>query len=423
MTRARWIAAAVGGCVMLTALVWIAAAIAAGRQIEATLREELRAPERPAGLQLIGLEHHSGWLSSRGSAELRIAMGCGPQNRARAPLFHVEYRFEHWPWWQGPVRFEARAQPISAFGEDLRALAGEDHVVQANGVQDYQGVSRVQLRVPARTLRKPHGTLELAEAEGQIVVQGEALSIEFQQPRLYVETRGWQAEARDLTLAWKLRDRHKGVGSTQTHAAVLNSSFGAADGIAIQTRGAELGGRVELHLNAHAQRLVQSGHTLHDAQFQADASGLHAESWAALTRQARADCSLIALAADPSNAVRNGARGLMEHGFSLAISKLTARSDDGSMNAELNLEMRPAPGKLELATQLRSIGQITLLGPSLMNAGQQHFPLRPFLKPIPGGLRASYAFDNGALTVNDKAWSPLLVRIALNMFDSALLAL
>jgi hypothetical protein len=423
MTRARWIAAALGGSLILAALAWCATAVATGRRIEAGLNDELHAPERPAGLQLLELDHKPGWFSSSGSAMVRIALGCGAQNRARAPLFHLDYRFEHWPSWQGPVRLEARAQPLSAFGEDLRSVAGQEHVVEAHGGQDYRGVGRIQLQVPARTLRKPRGTLELAEAQGQIVVDGEALEIEFRQPRLFVETRGWQAEARDLTLAWKLRDRSKAIGSTQTSAAAVSSSFGAAEGVKISTRGAELNGRVELHLSAQAARLVASGKTLYDAKLQADASGLHAESFAQLTQSARDNCSVVAVAIDPSNKLREGARGLLQHGLSLAVSKLAARSDDGSLAGDLELEMRPTQGAIAIATQLRSLGQLTLLGASLTSAGQQNFSLRPFLKPIPGGVRASYAFDNGALTINDKAWSPFLVRVALNLFDSALLAL
>jgi hypothetical protein len=264
--------------------------------------------------------------------------------------------------------------------------------------------------------------LELAEAHGTIVVAGNGLEIAFRQPRLVVSKNGWQADARDVTLAWKLRDRQKIVGSTRTTAAAVSSSFGAAEGVSIDTRGAELNGRVELHVSAGAKRVIADGKVLYDAALQADAAGLDAYSFGELSQSFRENCSAVAMAVDPSNRAREAARSLMQHGFSLAISKLAARSDDGSLSGDLNLELRPS-GQVALATQLRSIGQVTLLGPTLTGAGQQVSSLRQFLRPIPGGMRASYSFDNGGLVVNEKAWSPILVRIALSIFDSALLAL
>jgi hypothetical protein len=416
MLRRRWVIAAMSISAVLLAA-FAAISVGTGRAIEARLREEKGGPDRP-GLRVLALDHQRGWFGSHGKAQVRISGGCGEQALARGALFDVDYQVQHWPQLSGPARFAARARPVKAFGEDLRDLVG-DAALEARGQSDWAKTVRADMRVPARSIKRRDTTLELADARGRLLVQGSALEVEFRQPHARVDARGWYADARDVSFAWKLRDLHTGVGSTETSAASLRSSFGAADGVKIQTHGAQLKDRVELHLQAAAAKLVHAGEALSELSLQADASGLDAASLAELTRIARGSCGANVVM-NASDELGIALRALLRHGLSLSVSRFQARAEDGNLDGNLDVELRPSQGALSLSNQLRSIGQLTLLGPTLSSRGQSLSSLRRWLKPIPGGMRASYSFDNGALLVNDKPFSPFLVRLTLGMLDGTL---
>jgi hypothetical protein len=116
-----------------------------------------------------------------------------------------------------------------------------------------------------------------------------------------------------------------------------------------------------------------------------------------------------------------GAVALEVLGSSSGVSTLRARSVAGALTRSSHAEFRASGAGSPAAT--RSVAALSLVGSALCARVPRISVLRNVMKTLADEPRPDVSFDKGALITNGRPFSPVLVRMALCTFDSALFGL
>ena len=413
----RWLL--LGAIALLAAAVWCGASYAIGNKIAEQLAERKRGPARPTGVAIIQLDHHPGVFRSNGSAEMRVAVGCGAQANQLAPTFHVEYEIDHTPGLGSPVHARLKARPLRIAGYDMRALVGDEPLLYGDVVASYAGDVRASFQASAITRQTNAGSLMVAPSRGRVKVSGDkTLELSWVLPEFRALTPRSDVHFQGLELHWKLDDRRLGTGKTWFRLGRAQLGRSHAEGVGIATQAGLNANQLALTLAVSASKLDFGGLVLERVFAQLASGGLDAQHARTLLSVSRETCTD---ARSPEDDARWQAalRGLSDAGFSLEVQPLTAASTDGGLNGDLTLALTPRaslPGKGMLA-RIDARGQIKVDGASLSDRVRSQRGMRDYFIDDPSGVHASFAFQQRNMVVNDRPWKPLLFQLALTLFE------
>jgi hypothetical protein len=168
-------------------------------------------------------------------------------------------------------------------------------------------------------------------------------------------------------------------------------------------------------------RLIQSVKELRaadmaveDVVLQADVTNLHAPSVNSAGEVLSATCGLRSLTPGQREKMRDAVQALLVSGVSVGITKLQARTRDGSLDADVALTVAPAKAReLQLAEQLSSQGSIQIRG-GLMPPDQKEFAVS---SALPDGVKAGFDYRDGVLKFNQKTADSALLNLGLQRLD------
>lgn len=119
-------------------------------------------------------------------------------------------------------------------------------------------------------------------------------------------------------------------------------------------------------------------------------------------------------------------RDLFNKGFSLGIPRLVAKTDGGSLNGNVSLEVLKAEGadsaSFSSAQRLRAAGKVNLNGKGALDNAQQATVLMLGLAvKTPEGLQLSFEFSDGVIKANGKTYDVKdNLKFLDNLINSAL---
>jgi hypothetical protein len=409
-----------------TAAVLALAAAAVPAYSSLSLEQELQAlvaQPGAGGLALRELVHEAGYLSSQGSVVLQWRAPCDAQADAQPTRVKLRYQVSHVPGWDAAGHFSWTAQPEGEAGVALRQLMAGGGQLSGQGELRYGGLLQTRMALPALAFAAAGETLQLAPSRGSLAISSNALQLDWTLDHLAQHGAGNALEASQLELALKLDNRAQGSSSFSLRAQQLDNRLLALQGVQLRSETRVAGERLQATVSASAQSARLPGQALQGLQLELAASGLHAPSLQQLAGLYAQSCGLRTLTAASSQQLRSAFDTLLATGFSLGVSSLQGRSDRGSLDGSMVLQLLPAAGApVALARQLQSSGQLRIRGDLLAPEQKQAALEQGWLQESSGGLLARYAYTGGVLQLGATAQDSDLLNGALLRADEALTA-
>lgn len=408
---------------VLAAAAWLGAGAYIGVRTEAELQALLKAPPRAgAQLRVTQLTHQRGWWQSQGQAEITLVPGCSEADEALpATSFKVVYQIAHLPLPTSLARFDWQANPIGETGETFRKVFGTTTSLSGTGAVTTGGAMRSDLALPALTVRAAGETLQASPSTGFMSLKDKQLAFGWKTERLVLRTASAATEVKDFAIDVDLKNRYLGTGESSLSIGQISGGFGTLDGLAFKSTAAEKDGRLDMRVSPTLRRLQAGGQTLDDLALEIALQGVDTPSMETLSTLFSDSCGMTSLTATESRQAHDALTTLLTRGFSVGITRLAGKTAEGSVSGQMTLELRPADNKvISLAAQLRSSGELKLVGPLLTPEQRELALTTGFAQPDGTNLRASYSYGDGLLKVNSRTLDGDGIRNGLAALDAQL---
>ncbi len=376
------------------------------------------------GVMLRNLQHHAGYLSSKGSVDVVLRDRCQTEGGSSDTTFHVEYEANHLPTPTAANRFDWRLQPTGDTAPVFKKLFGSDTALSGRGKVTWAGLTSSDLQLPAMAYATPSGRLEADPSQGRIAVGGKALQFDWQMERAVLRGSGHALELKQLGVNLDLSNRQKGIGEMALRMGAFSTPEATAEGYVLKSVTSERGDKLDSVVSQTLTRVQFGDQEIKDVALEAAIKGLHAQSVETLTTVMGASCGLETLTRDESAKVRQAVQTLLASGMSGGITKLSGKGKQGAIDGKFTLELAAvgAGQAISFARQLSAAGELNVQGELLPPMPRQMAIQSGFAREVANGLQSSAVFEKGLFKVNGKTIDATGVQNALAAMDVAVMA-
>ena len=376
------------------------------REVDALVQAGAAQPDE-ARWALRHVSHQVGWLSSSGSADVQLRPACA-QDTVQEPIaLHLTYQISHVPSHRGVNQFSWTLAPAGPSSGRAAALTG-------SGTVGYGGAVTTDMALPELRSSGSGPAVRLAPSQGQLRIDGNALALRWSVDAI-------QFKAGGSTLDLQGSHLQGLTGSVELTVDKAHAPSLSLQGLKLRNEVRQVAQRLNYQQKFSAQQMTWMDKTLSEVSLEGAMTGLHAKSVEALADLWRENCGAAELAPQQSAVLRKAVRTLLASGFSVGIPTLKARNADASVDASLQLTLRPTTnGEPALAEQLESSGELLIKGAMLTPEQVQLALQSGYAQEVPGGLKAGYHYAAGALTISGQPRDASLVPLVLTRFDQVL---
>lgn len=196
-------------------------------------------------VMLRNLQHHAGYLSSKGSVDVVLRDRCQTDGDATDTTFHVEYEASHMPTPTAANRFDWRLQPTGETAPVFKKLFGSDTALSGHGRVTWAGLVSSDIQLPAMAYATPGGRLEADPSQGRIALGGKALQFDWQMERAVLRGAGHALELKQLGVNMDLSNRQKGIGEAAFRMGSLSTAEATAEGYLLKSVTSEKGDKLD----------------------------------------------------------------------------------------------------------------------------------------------------------------------------------
>lgn len=394
------------------------------RAMEQRLSEMAQKSSPHEDVMLRNLQHHAGYLSSKGSVDVVLRDRCQTEGASSDTTFHVEYEANHFPTPTAANHFDWRLQPTGDTAPVFKKLFGSDTALSGQGKVTWAGLISSDLKLPAMAYATPSGRLEADPSQGRIAVGGKALQFDWQMERAVLRGSGHALELKQLGVNLDLSNRQKGIGEAAFRMGAMSTAEASAEGYVLKSVTSERGDKLDSVVSQTLARVQFGDQEIKDVALEAAIKGLHAQSVETLTTVLGASCGMETLTRDESAKVRQAVQTLLASGLNGGITKLSGKGKQGAIDGKLTLDLAAvgAGQAISFARQLSSSGELTVQGDMLPPMPRQMALNSGFAREVANGLQSSFVFEKGLFKVNGKTFDATGVQNALAAMDVAVMA-
>jgi hypothetical protein len=212
-----------------------------------------------------------------------------------------------------------------------------------------------------------------------------------------------------MSIDINLSNRNLGLGTYAFEIEQGNSASSAFEGMKL-TKTASLNNDLfNLAISQTIKRYSYEKFKLSDVDQEFAIRGLDKDSVMAISAIFREAKSFNKMSGEERATLSKSLRDLFNKGFSIGIPRLMTKVEGGSLSGDLNIEVLKADGTppaFSTSERLRATGQVVLNGRGVLDKAQQTTALMLGLAvKTPEGLKTSFGFTNGALSVNGKIFN------------------
>lgn len=377
-------------------------------------------------VMLRNLQHHAGYLSSKGSVDLVMRDRCHNDEDGGSgdTTFHVEYEAQHVPTPGASNRFDWRLKPTGEAAPAFTRLFGSDAPLSGQGQITWGGLIRSDMKLPAMAYAAGGQRLEADASQGSIAMGGKALQFDWKLERAVVRGAGQALELKQLGINLDLSNRHRGIGEMALRVGSLSTAQASVDGYTLKSVTTEHGDKLDSVFTQNVARVQFADQELKDLALEASLKGLHAQSIETLTQVLGSSCGMETLTRDESVQVRKAVQTLLASGLSAGITKLSGQGKQGGIDGKLTLELAAvgAGQAISFARQLSSSGELSVKGDLLPPQPRQMALSTGFVRETNDGLQTSFSFEKGLLKVNGKTLDGAGIQTMLASLDASVMA-
>jgi hypothetical protein len=282
---------------------------------------------------------------------------------------------------------------------------------------------QVAATIPSMKMEELDGSsMKLSPTTATLRQQGMALSMHLQSTNLSIGENGKTTDFENLQADMDLTDKELGLGKTTFTIAKVTAADSSLEGLRFIADVEADKDRVNMRFAPSVKRLKINSVELQDFVFETQIKGLDLNSTKELSALTEINCGMDNMPEAEAERWRTAINTLLSKGLSASISKLAGKSKEGSLKADLTVELLPQPNNLQpsLAQQLRANGAIFISKGALKPDEEKILLSLGFAEQKADGLHASFDYKNKVLQVNNKPREQSEISAMLENADIAL---
>ncbi len=393
--------------VLLASAAWLGASIYVGRTTEKWISTLVEQTTKQKKLRLVNLKHEQSLFHSQGKFEIRFnELAADAATGAQKFSVVVEYRISNLLLPASSMRFNWNMKPSGEYGVEVNRLFGSELSLQGNGQLGYGGRALTSLKMPELVMRNGGDRLQISPSSGQFSWAGQALAFDWKTSRIAMLTDGMPLDIDGLSAKADFTNRNRGIGSFEFAIDKLSTKEGTAEGLSVQTSVAERQDRIDLQVNHKLSALTVAGQKIRDAVIDLTLTGLDVSGIDTLSTIASDSDDFKNLTADEQSRSKAAMRQLLNQGFTIALPKISAQVNSGSINGDVKVEFLKSDSAttstFSSATSLRATGQLLAKGKAVDNAQKMMAVMMGLATDSKEGLKSNFEFTGNTFKANGK---------------------
>jgi hypothetical protein len=333
------------------------------------------------------IEHHQSAFSSSGKFEIRFPNFAPISNGAPTVLgLIIQYKISNLLMPDSAGRLEWKMTGVDSIDPMLKQLFGQGPTMHGKGYIGYSGQRQSSIELSELLFKDPQTALKLNARTESVVTDWRGMSIDIH-----------------------LSNRNLGLGTYSFEINKGNSGSSAFEGMKLSKTASLDNDRFSLSIAQTIKRFSFEKFKLSDVDQEFAIRGLDKDSVLAISTILRDAKDFNKMSREERVALAKSLRELFNKGFSIGQPRLVAKVEGGSLSGDLNIEVlkaEGAPSAFSSSQRLRAAGQVTINGSGVLDKAQQTTALMLGLAvKTPEGLKTSFVFNNGSLSVNGKIFN------------------
>ena len=409
--------AAVGGLIVVLLAVWLGASVYVGRSTEKFVSTITERNKPGAALRIVNVKHEQSLLSAKGSFDLQFAdVSADAKDGTALYTAQATYKVSNLLLPDSAMRFDWHVKPAGPRAQALKDFFGQEFDLHGHGKLAYGGAARSSFSLPKLAVRQGRDSFDFSPLAGNIAWGAKTLAADFKLDRLTMRTAEYVLDVQGVNMQSEVSDRQKGIGSGSLAIAKVSTKEFTAENFVLTSTTGEKDKRIDLTVHPKIASLDVAGQKLRDVSLEFAVTGMNSASVEALSAVGHDTNDFRMLTADEQSRVKQALRTLISDGFSIGIPTLAAKTDAGSVQGALKLEVLPAKAaKFSTVDSIRASGQIDANGRVLDNKQRSLAMLFGLVVPTKEGLRASFELAGGSIKANGKTFD---IKANLDYFDA-----
>jgi hypothetical protein len=364
----------------------------------------------------VNVKHEQSLLSAKGSFDLQFAdVTADAKDGTALYTAQATYKVSNLLLPDSAMRFDWQVKPAGPRAQALKDFFGQEFDLHGHGKLAYGGAARSSFNLPKLSVRQGRDSFDFSPLAGNIAWGAKTLAADFKLDRLTMRTAEYVLDVQGVNMQSEVSDRQKGIGSASLAVTKLSTKEFTAENFVLTSTTAEKDKRINLTVHPKVASLDVAGQKLRDVSLEFAVTGMNSASVEALSAVGHDTNDFRMLTADEQSRVKQALRALVSDGFSIGIPTLAAKTEAGTVQGALKLEVLPGKAaKFSTVDSIRASGQIEANGRVLDNKQRSMAMLFGLVVPTKEGLRASFELAGGSIKANGKTFD---IKANLDYFD------
>ena len=356
------------------------------------------------------IEHHQSAFSSSGKFEIRFPNFAPISNGAPTVLgLIIQYKISNLLMPDSAGRLEWKMTGVDSIDPMLKQLFGQGPTMHGKGYIGYSGQRQSSIELSELLFKDPQTALKLTPLTGSASWDNQTLKLKLNSEHLNARTESVVTDWRGMSIDIRLSNRNLGLGTYSFEINKGNSGSSTFEGMKLSKTASLDNDRFSLSIAQTIKRFSFEKFKLSDVDQEFAIRGLDKDSVLAISTILRDAKDFNKMSREERVALAKSLRELFNKGFSIGQPRLVAKVEGGSLSGDLNIEVlkaEGAPSAFSSSQRLRAAGQVTINGSGVLDKAQQTTALMLGLAvKTPEGLKTSFVFNNGSLSVNGKIFN------------------
>jgi uncharacterized protein YdgA (DUF945 family) len=356
------------------------------------------------------IEHHQSAFSSSGKFEIRFPNFAPISNGAPTVLgLIIQYKISNLLMPDSAGRLEWKMTGVDSIDPMLKQLFGQGPTMHGKGYIGYSGQRQSSIELSELLFKDPQTALKLTPLTGSASWDNQTLKLKLNSEHLNARTESVVTDWRGMSIDIHLSNRNLGLGTYSFESNKGNSGSSTFEGMKLSKTASLDNDRFSLSIAQTIKRFSYEKFKLSDVDQEFAIRGLDKDSVLAISTILRDAKDFNKMSREERVALAKSLRELFNKGFSIGQPRLVAKVEGGSLSGDLNIEVlkaEGAPSAFSSSQRLRAAGQVTINGSGVLDKAQQTTALMLGLAvKTPEGLKTSFVFNNGSLSVNGKIFN------------------
>lgn len=398
------------GLIGLLIAVWLGASVYSAHTAGQYVTSLPELYKQNPSIHIKTIEHHQFAFSSSGKFEIRFPNLAPITNGVSTALgLMIDYKISNLLMPDSAGRLDWKMTGIDTIDPILKQLFGQGPLMHGKGYIGFGGQRHSSIELSELLFNDSLTTLKLTPLTGTATWDNQSLQLKLHSDHLNARTEFVVTDWRGMNIDINLSNRHLGLGTYSFEINKGNSESSAFEGMKVTKTASLNQDRFNLAISQTIKRYTFEKFKLSDVDQEFAIRGLDKDSVIAVSTILRDAKDFNKMSAEERVTLTKSLRELFNKGFSIGIPRLIAKVEGGSLSGDLNIEVlkgEGAPSAFSSSQRLRATGQVVLNGRGVLDKVQQTTALMLGLAvKTPEGLKSSFEYTNGSLSVNGKIFN------------------